>query len=324
MHKSLKHVLLTLSLLLGVLNTVFAQDPQFTQFYANYLYLNPAFAGSEQCPRATLNYRDQWPGLSGHFITTTVSYDQHVDALYGGVGLQVLRDDAGESTLSTTRVALSYAYTFNITREFAIKFGAEAAYFQRSLDWSQLTFGDMIDPRKGFIYDTKDERRGGSVSNMDFSAGMLGYSKGFFFGFAVHHLFEPNESLILGESPIPRKYTGHIGAKINLSDKRYNIQNKSYISPNLMYMQQGQFQQLLAGLYMQKGPILGGVWYRNKDAFILLLGVEYNRLKFGYSYDITVSPLTTKTGGSHEISCGYKFPCKAPKRQFRTISCPSF
>ncbi len=38
----------------------FPQDPGFSQFYANKLYLNPAFAGDNKCPRIDLNYRNQW------------------------------------------------------------------------------------------------------------------------------------------------------------------------------------------------------------------------------------------------------------------------
>ena len=34
----------------------FAQDPAFSQFYANPLYLNPAFAGTNDCPRANLSF----------------------------------------------------------------------------------------------------------------------------------------------------------------------------------------------------------------------------------------------------------------------------
>ena len=100
-----------------------AQDPEFTQFYANPLYLNPAFAGTARCPRLALNYRNQWPALTGTFVTYTASYDQHVEALGGGVGLLVLNDKAGEATLTTTNVSGIYSYQLNVTREFSVKYG---------------------------------------------------------------------------------------------------------------------------------------------------------------------------------------------------------
>ncbi|MEY4865383.1 MAG: hypothetical protein RLZZ114_812, partial [Bacteroidota bacterium] len=40
-----------------------AQDPHFSQFYANPIYLNPAFAGVAQCPTVHANYRNQYPGM---------------------------------------------------------------------------------------------------------------------------------------------------------------------------------------------------------------------------------------------------------------------
>ncbi len=303
--------------------TAKAQDPEFTQFYANPLYLNPAFAGSSKCPRVIANYRNQWPAISGTFVTQTVSYDQYVDAIYGGAGIQLLRDVAGDGTLTTYRVNAQYSYTFNITRNFAMKAGVEASYFQVSLDWTKLTFGDMIDPRKGFIYATNDTPRGGQVSGADFSAGILGFSENFFAGIAVHHLTEPNESLILSNSPLPRKVTAHAGGKFRLGDN-YSPASASFISPNVMYQQQADFSQLLVGLYLTKGPIVGGVWYRNKDAFILLAGVQTDLIRFGYSYDVTTSPLTTATGGSHELSVALQLDCPPQKRRFRTISCPTF
>ena len=62
-----------------------AQDPAFSQFYANPLYLNPAFSGSapKGAPRGNLNYRDQWPGIGRTYVTTAVSYDQYVDKIGG-------------------------------------------------------------------------------------------------------------------------------------------------------------------------------------------------------------------------------------------------
>ncbi|NBU92563.1 MAG: type IX secretion system membrane protein PorP/SprF, partial [Flavobacteriia bacterium] len=42
----------------------FSQDPTFTQFYSNPLYLNPALTGATGCSRFSFNYRNEWPQLT--------------------------------------------------------------------------------------------------------------------------------------------------------------------------------------------------------------------------------------------------------------------
>ncbi|MBL7942459.1 MAG: type IX secretion system membrane protein PorP/SprF [Flavobacteriales bacterium] len=329
MKKLLRIAVLPLFVLLVIASELKAQDPEFTQFYANPIYLNPAFAGSARCPRLVMNYRNQWPSLTGTFVTTSASYDQHVQSIQGGLGIIVLNDRAAQSTLQTTTLSGIYSYQQPISRKFSIKAGLQATYFQKSLDWSKLTFGDMIDPRKGFIYETMDVPRGGKVSNVDFSAGILGFSDQIYGGFAVHHLNEPNESLIVGVSRLPMKYTAHAGVIIPI-EKR-NKHAESSVSPNVLYRRQGEFQQLNLGLYVKKGPLVGGVWFRGllfgpkyRDSFIGTIGLQSDVLKFGYSYDVTISELTPSTGGSHEVSLTVQFDCKKKRRPIRTVSCPSF
>lgn len=304
--------------------TAFGQDPQFTQFYANPLYLNPAFAGTARCPRVALNYRNQWPALTGTFVTTSASYDQDVRGLMGGLGLLVTSDQAGKGTLNTTTVSGIYSYTQAVSRKFSLKAGFQATYFQKALDWNKLTFGDQIDPRRGFIYTTNDIPRGGSVSNADFSAGLLGYTDIYFVGFAVHHLTQPNESLIVGTSKMPMKITAHAGAAIPLGMRGKYGEPKTRLSPSILYQQQAAFRQLNLGLYVDHGPIMAGVWYRSRDAFIALIGFHTDRFKFGYSYDITTSKLTTSTAGSHEVSLTMQFDCKRKIRRARVVPCPTF
>jgi type IX secretion system PorP/SprF family membrane protein len=320
----LKNFLLRTSILailsVAFAGNLFAQDPEFTQFYANPLYLNPAFAGTAHCPRVSLNYRNQWPGISGSFITSSVSYDQHVDGLSGGVGLLVWNDRAGEGTLTTTNVSGIYSYQIPVTRRFSLKVGIQGTWAQKSVDWSKLTFGDMIDPRKGFIYESNEVPRDKPANYVDFSAGILGFSEKYFVGFAAHHLTQPDESVIEGTSPLPRKYTFHAGAVLPVESKG----EAASLSPNVLVQLQDKFLQINFGMYFSKGPIIGGLWYRNSDSFISLIGFQAGILKFGYSYDITVSKLTNTTAGSHEISLGLLFDCKPRKRRFRTISCPSF
>jgi type IX secretion system PorP/SprF family membrane protein len=319
----LKRFFPLLLLLTAVLQEVRAQDPQFTQFYANPLYLNPAFAGSVRCPRFVLNYRNQWPAIPGNFVTYSASYDQHFDGINGGLGLLVTNDVAGQGTLNTLNVSGIYSYHLEVNRNFSIKAGFQATYAQRTLDWNKLTFGDQIDSRYGFIYGTQETFGPNTVSFVDFSAGAIGYSEKFFIGFAAHHITQPDQSFLVPSSRLPMKITAHTGAVIPLARKtRFNDPAK--ISPNILFQQQQDFRQINLGMYFQKSPFIAGLWYRNKDAFIVLVGLQQGLFKFGYSYDVTVSRLTNATAGAHEVSFSMQIDCKPKKKRYRTINCPSF
>lgn len=318
--KIMNKFLAALILSMSVVSFSYAQDPQFSQYYANPLYLNPAFAGTARCPRFGLNYRNQWPGLSGQYVTYSASYDQHVDAVSGGIGLLVTRDVAGIGKLSTNTISGIYSYQVNVNRNFSIKAGLQASYFLKTIDFSGLTFTDMIDTRRGFIYETQEDliNQSDNLNMVDFSAGVLGFSEKFFFGFAAHHLTQPDESFLGTQAKLPRKYTAHAGAVLPFKDKDASI------SPNILFHMQQDFYQLNLGLYARKGPIIGGLWHRWGDALIMLIGIQQGSYKFGYSYDITVSELTNRTGGAHEFSFSYQIDCTPKKKKFRTINCPSF
>ena len=211
-----------------------AQDPQFTQFYANPIYLNPAFAGSKICPRFAMNYRNEWPSLTGNYVTYSMSYDQYFKNISGGIGVIAMHDQQGQGTIYTSMIGLVYSYHLKVNRKFRMMFGARAAMFNKYLDWDKLTFGDMIDPRRGFIYQTGDVQRGGNRYFFDASAGFVGYNKHFFFGFAGHHLNRPDESMIIGSSRLPIRLTGHMGANIPLGHKS-QYRNITSIMPNVIY-----------------------------------------------------------------------------------------
>ncbi len=304
-----------------------AQDPHFSQYYANPLYLNPAFAGTANCPRLIFNHRNQWPSISGNYVTYNVSYDQHIDAINGGIGIIATTDKAGQGVLSKDVIGAIYSYRLDVTRNFSLKAGFQATYFQNRIDWDQLTFGDMIDPKYGFIWDTQEIRPEQRKGSADFSVGFLGYTENFYMGVAIHHLTEP-DAAFYGVSKLPRKYTGHVGGVINLTGRNRQELEDPVLSPNILFMKQQDFEQLNYGLYFSRYPIVGGLWYRhsfiNPDAVIALVGIQTGVLKIGYSYDVTISKLSNASGGAHEISFAYHFPCIPQKRRVRKINCPSF
>ena len=309
-------------------STANAQDPEFSQFYAAPLYTNPAFAGTAQGGRMVLNYRNQWPGLPGTFRTFAASYDEHFGGLNGGIGLMAVSDRAGQGLLTTNSFSGIYSYQLDAGRNLTFKAGIQATIVQKSIDFDKLLFGDQIVPREGFKLLTNEPRPDENKSFANFSTGFIGFTKTFYGGVAIHNLTEPNQSFYNNPdfaSLLPRRFTAHAGMVIPLSNSRYN---ESSISPNILYMQQREFTQLNLGFYINKGPLVAGLWFRqtsqNSDAAMVLLGFRKDKFKFGYSYDVTVSSARSAATGSHEISTSIEWKKRTPRKRYKQLNCPQF
>ncbi|MEI6747733.1 MAG: type IX secretion system membrane protein PorP/SprF [Bacteroidales bacterium] len=310
-----------------------AQDVAYSQFYANPLYLNPALAGSKVCPRFTLNYRNQWPSINKGYVNYNACYDQHFDKISGAIGLMVNASNAGGGILKSDAISLMYSYRLVISNSLVANVGFQGTYLQNKLDWNSLVFEDQLISGIGVINPVTLEAQPDHLTKgtSDFSAGMLiGYKESLYFGTAVHHLSQPDIAFYNNTpSKLDMKITVHAGAYIDLEQglDGNDIENLS-VSPNIMYIQQGNFRQLNLGMYMNVYPFVGGLWFRhnfeNPDAIIALLGFQHAQFKVGYSYDYTVSKLTNATGGAHEVSFAWQFPCPQKVFKIKAIKCPRF
>ena len=330
-------VLMTTALLLTT-SLVNAQDAHFSQFYANPLYLNPAMAGTNVCPRIATSFRDQWPSVQGEFVSYSVSYDQHFDKLNGGIGVLLFGDRAGQGTFNTYSANFMYSFKLKVTRKFNMRFALSAGYYQTSLDWSKLTFGDMIDPKYGFVYQSSELPPGDlAKGQFDFSAGMLGYFKNFYFGFAAHHIVPMYVGFISDTYKLPIKFTAHIGGTFDI--KRKSKKEVSFgdisISPNIIYQQQATanlnpltFHYFNEGFYLNFYPFTVGLWLRhslqNIDAIIFTTGLQHEKFRIGYSYDITANELSGISGGAHEVTLQLLLPCPEKVRHIKDLDCPHY
>ncbi|HEY8402030.1 MAG TPA: PorP/SprF family type IX secretion system membrane protein, partial [Cytophagaceae bacterium] len=106
------------TILLIVIMSVYkalGQDPQFTQFYAAPLYLNPAFAGATNESRIIFNNRHQWTSLPKAFVTYAASFDHNFVKYNSGVGLIAMVDRAGTGGLTSANIGAIYSYKINLT-----------------------------------------------------------------------------------------------------------------------------------------------------------------------------------------------------------------
>lgn len=309
-----------------------AQDPLFSQFYANPLYTNPAFAGSSGNIRVCMIARDQFSALRNNYRTAAVSLDAQVNALSGGIGGMATMDVSGDGFLTTSTFSAIYAYSVPLSRKVTMRAGIQASYYQRVYDFNQFKFGDQIDDQLGFVFPTAENRGSERIQLPNFGTGILVYSNKLYGGFAIHNITEPNQSFYNQTSSneefkLPRRYTLNAGANIYLTKSRYEEQN-IVLSPNILYLQQRNFNQLNLGFYVKKQVLTAGLWYRqtskNSDAVILLVGLKFPKFRVGYSYDITVSDARTATQGSHELSMAFEIKPKKKqtKRSSKPMKCP--
>lgn len=324
---------------MGIFASARAQDPQFSQFYASPLYHNPAFTGGSLQNRLMLNYRNQWPSLPGSYNTFAASFDTWFSHRRSGVGAQVVSDQAGAGALRNLGAAGSYAYKINITKKWSVNAGFQAALWQRSLDMNNLVFGDQLNT-EGEVRLSADPLSGRSLTRtyFDVNTGLVSYTRNWWVGVAIHHITKPNVSVIDDRfSYLDPRLTVSAGAKIALVHSRglTSFDGGQYLYPVAMYRRQGNFDQFDLSAYYVHSPWMVGLGYRGypvrslegftqHDAAVVLIGMELDNIRFGYSYDVPLTAVASSLGGSHEISLGLYFGTPpVPKRKKRSkLDCP--
>ncbi|MBS3914125.1 MAG: PorP/SprF family type IX secretion system membrane protein [Bacteroidetes bacterium] len=292
-----------------------AQDPEFSQFYANPLYLNPALTGTSQklenaAGRATLNYRNQW---QGSYRTWCAGWDQGFDKVHGGFGAQIVHDAMADGLIQSSEIRGFYSYHMNLGKEEnQLYAGLQLSYGNRFIDFSRLKFGSQVVPGVGFIDSGMAGGMSDAISYPNAAFGLVFSNTKITFGAAIHNLLEPNISFY--QSPnevIPKRYTVHFG---------YHFQEEGWglsAKPQLLFMQQRNFSQAVIGSSFNFKNIQAGLWYRqtfgqyrNADAVIFSAGYMSDHIQFLYSYDMTVSDGRSAIPSSHELSLAYRWKTK--------------
>ncbi|MFK7900328.1 MAG: PorP/SprF family type IX secretion system membrane protein [Cyclobacteriaceae bacterium] len=318
-----------------------AQDPQFTQFYAAPLYLNPALSGSTKLTKAAFLYRNQWPSIPANFVTYSASIDQSLPRFSSGVGLSVVKDQLGEA-FSTTTVTANYSFYFNLTKKVEVRMGTGIGYGIRRIDLSKITFETGASSTESITSPNN--------SYIDISGGLELHNSVYSLGFSAFHLNKPTNSFLNSNEVLPIRFNLHAGARLPLKLKvlrplyrlLYSVVKKElFINPKLLLKKQGAFTQLDLGLDVHYGIFMFGIWNRglplgtssrvngfSRESIALLAGYSQHGLTAAYSYDFTISQQSISTGGAHELSLVYLFDLKIdrkkPLRRHQIIPCPQF
>ena len=336
----MRKLVCAIALVLGTL-TLQAQDPNFSQFFASPLTLNPAMTGKiDGMYRVAGNYRNQWPTINNAFTTYTASFDagimrnriSEIDQF--GVGVMAFKDQSGNGVIKYDYISVSTAYHKGLDEDGFNQLGAgfQVTYGNKKLDVTSLKFEDMLrsDGFTGITNETFTSNQL-SISYVDVNAGLLyngttnGYNN-YYFGVSAYHLNRPKESFQEGEFLLSPRVTFQAGGRIPVGHM-----NNIHLSANHS-RQAGAVNTVFGGAYMlnlNNDPeritnLYLGSWFRLGDAAIPYIGLEVGSLRFGGSYDVNTSSLKPGSNmrGGAEFSLIY---VKKPNDPFaKKLNCPKF
>ncbi|MEN9639321.1 MAG: hypothetical protein RLZZ262_1189 [Bacteroidota bacterium] len=272
-------------------------DPMFTQYMFNELYINPAYAGSRENISVTGLIREQWVGLDGAPSTQTLSAHAPVFGKRVGVGLTFLNETIGVSKRTG----------FNLNGSYRIPMDANVLSFGLQLGMNSIS-ENLLD--LGLANDNQFQLNTGRQLAPNFGFGTYYLAPKWYVGLSIPRMLQNRLDVTSG--------TGDVQNKLNVKDWHYfltagsihTLSSDLKLRPAIMLKAvNGAPMELdLSANLLMREFIWAGLAYRTGDAMSLLLGAQLTKqLRLGYSYDLSTSELKDFNSGSHEIMLGYDF-----------------
>jgi type IX secretion system PorP/SprF family membrane protein len=217
--------------------TLSAQDIHFSQTTETPLLINPSQAGLGNDVRAHVNYKDQWRSVvSAPYKTVNAGADFSLlkgnSGTHMGIGVNLFNDKAGDAKMTTSMGQLHLSGVVAINTNHLLSVGLVTGYAQRSMNNSELTWGNQYD---GQQYNpgspTGEPANFASFNYLDIGAGASWFfatgssnlsskdAKIFNIGFSVLHINQPKYSFYgQSDAKLPMKIVAHGNASIGLKN----------------------------------------------------------------------------------------------------------
>jgi type IX secretion system PorP/SprF family membrane protein len=279
----------------------------------NGLYINPAYAGSQDVLNVMGIYRHQWSGIEGAPNTTNVSVDAPLRRDQYALGLTVMNDRLGLTNMFTTTGA--FAYRIKVKADNIISLGIQGGvtyYQQRNTE----AVTNVVDP--SFSVNQ-------SLWLPNVGAGIYAYGKRYYLGISSPHIvpFSLDDKWEVATSPaVAHQYNqilvtgGYVFGKdasivkfrptflLNVQKgTNYNMPD-IYLNLGLLFIDR---LWLIPGIITGSNTAGGEPQKFNVEGFVCALMFKVTpQLGLGYSYHYSLKLADYETG-THEIMINYLF-----------------
>ena len=338
--KKIKQILF-LNALLFIGLICHAQDLHFSQFFNAPLLTNPANTGfiPDADYRLGVNYRNQWSSiLTSPYKTMSAWGDAQLfrnkfENAWMGIGAAILSDVAGSGGLKSNKFYGSVAYHQMLGNSSLLSAGFNLGYVSKRIDPTAFKFPDQFNGK--FFDATIAPGVTFTNLNIDYFDLQVGLNYAYFpqeniyinAGYSIHHVNMPKETFFgdnTDAGKIPMRHIGFVNALLK-------VHPRVIINPNIYFTTQTNAIELTVGMNANynltefgESQLIVGLYHRYKDAIIPVIGFETKKTAFTFSYDGTISNLSTFNNFRGGIELSIVKKGFYPGREDRQTMCPKF
>lgn len=269
------------------------QEPQFTQYFDNMLFVNPAYAGSNNMLSMIAMHREQWVGFDGAPRTSTLSVHSPLRYESVGVGFSAVNDQVGP--MNQTMFYADFSYTLKLNKVQKLSFGLKGGFNMINLRAADLVTTEINDPKL-----TQNTR---FQVNPNIGVGIYYHTPHFFAGLSTPKILENSYGGASSTNLERRHYYGIIGGIFNLSDtwklrpsSQIKVTSGAPISIDLS----------LAGIYSDK--VWVGALYRHNAAIGGFVQYQItDQFRVGIASDFSTQAIRNYNNGTFEAMLSYDF-----------------
>lgn len=314
-------ILLTIA---GVFQLKAQQETQFSMYYQNPYFFNPAAGGLTKTMQFDLGFRRQWLAIEGTPISayaighSEIKFDQAEPDVVGEfnvegenvyanpkrsigknkhvAGGRILTDVIGPFMKNS--IQASYAYHLRFTSETMLALGMSAGISNYGINSNKVVMLDQDDATyENFLL------RNNNQTIFDVNAGLTWYSENFIFGISSIQLLD--NDMVIDQVTTQSSYGRHwfMFGKYN-----FKVSEQLSIEPHFMGQTIGAapFSFNFGSRFIIDKRYWGNVALRFGDAFNLGFGMNVAKnFRFGYAFDLGIGALQGASGNAHELQIGY-------------------
>ena len=295
--KHIKVLMLLAVMLFAYQKSIAQTEPMYSQYMFNMLGVNPAYAGNREASSFNFFQRSQWIGLQGAPQTTSFSFDQSILNKRAGWGIQFYDDKIGVEKADGINIMGSTR--IQVSENGILSGGLSLGLMNYRIDLMNVT--GRFTPNDPAFYSNLNKWM------PSLGLGVYYNTDNFYAGVSIPNILKSRLTAFdLIRSGLQKVNQKHIFLTTGIV---IPINEDLKLKPSTMIkMVEGAPIEADFNTNIWLRDIIGvGVSYRTGDAVIGMAEIQANQnLRFGYAYDMTISPLKFYNTGTHEIMIRYE------------------